>query len=638
MPSLIPSSLVHLVGFLTGAALYAMLLSLAMRARRDSGSDRLPLLTGVLGLVWNVGAIGSWVFRGLDLSLPLHIVTALSYAALGVLPAVVVHSVLRSDGIGVQRRAIRVLLGLAYGLSFVGAALQIRSAFQTEMRSFEVLRMLTFAFIGLMVPLLALTWRQSRGRRSIWVGALAIFAISGIHMSQSHLEDYSWGVELLGHHASVPLAFAILFYDYRFALADTFLKRALALIAIVAVALLAFAGLAIPAMEELGGASSPGALALLVVLSVGIALVYPLLGRMIATFVDRVVLGRSDYAAIRAEIAAIASRLEQPASILDEVCPRIARALSSRDVSWIEVDGDATGSRMGGEDPESILAIGAASELAAKVLIPTTEPPRYSILVGSLTEGRRILSDDKELLTTVALLVARRIDSVRLIQERVAQGAREQELSRLTAEAELRALRAQINPHFLFNTLNTIGYLIRTAPEKATSTLMDLTGLMRSVLASSGTTVTLAEEIRLVEAYLEIEKARFEERLHTSIHVAPELGEIRIPALLLQPLVENAIKHGIAPLRRGGEVVIEAEERNGMVRISVRDSGCGATATEIERNRRGRVGLDNVARRLRATYGDAASLVIESVPGEGTVVTTTLPARHSAAHQLPVLT
>ena len=160
------------------------------------------------------------------------------------------------------------------------------------------------------------------------------------------------------------------------------------------------------------------------------------------------------------------------------------------------------------------------------------------------------------MLERAALLAARRIDAVRSMQERYRRDVHEQEIHKLAAEAELRALRAQVNPHFLFNALTTIGYLIQTAPERALGTLMRLSGLLRSVLRSGEEFVTIGEELDLVEAYLDIERARFEERLRVRIDVPWELRHIRIPALVIQPIVENAIKHGISESVAGGEVRI----------------------------------------------------------------------------------
>src|SRR6202521_3944558 len=133
------------------------------------------------------------------------------------------------------------------------------------------------------------------------------------------------------------------------------------------------------------------------------------------------------------------------------------------------------------------------------------------------------------------MVVARRIDAIRLTHERCDRELREQEMARLATEAELRALQAQINPHFLFNALTTIGYLIQTAPPRALETLMRLTALLRAVLRSEGEFTTLGREVEVVEASLAMERARFEQRLLVTIDVPPALRTIRVPPLVLQP-------------------------------------------------------------------------------------------------------
>jgi two-component system LytT family sensor kinase len=251
--------------------------------------------------------------------------------------------------------------------------------------------------------------------------------------------------------------------------------------------------------------------------------------------------------------------------------------------------------------------------------------------VGDLTGGRRLLSDDYAALQSIASILARRIDALRLSRERYAQQLREQEMSRLATEAELRALRAQINPHFLFNALTTIGYLIQTAPDRALETLLRLTSLLRGVLRSDGEFTTLGRELAIIGSYLDIERARFEQRLAVRIDVPTEIRNLRIPPLLLQPIVENAVKHGIAPARAGGEVSLVARvehpgDAEALLIVTVRDSGIGATEAEMRRGRSGGVGLANIERRLAAHYGTRASLVITTMRGFGTTVEVRMPA------------
>jgi two-component system LytT family sensor kinase len=194
------------------------------------------------------------------------------------------------------------------------------------------------------------------------------------------------------------------------------------------------------------------------------------------------------------------------------------------------------------------------------------------------------------------------------------------------------------NPHFLFNALTTIAYLIQAAPERAVETLLRLTSLLRGVLRSEGEFTTLGRELEMIESYLDIERARFEHRLAVRIDVPHALMHLRVPPLLIQPIVENAVKHGIGGRREGGGVsVVARTELNTperpMLVLVVRDSGVGATDAELCRRRAAGVGLANVERRLAAHYGQAASLSIVSAVGVGTTVQLRLPTAPEAAEQ-----
>jgi sensor histidine kinase YesM len=168
--------------------------------------------------------------------------------------------------------------------------------------------------------------------------------------------------------------------------------------------------------------------------------------------------------------------------------------------------------------------------------------------------------------------------------------------------------------------------------------LMRLTSLLRGVLRSEGEFTTLGRELDIVESYLDIERARFEQRLRVRIDVPPALKAVRVPPLLLQPLVENAVKHGIAPLREGGEVVVSARLQHAAhgtagLELTVRDTGAGTTLGNLEHRQREGVGLRNIERRLTCQYGAAASLSIRTAPGDGTTVTILIPAEFGAREQ-----
>jgi signal transduction histidine kinase len=177
--------------------------------------------------------------------------------------------------------------------------------------------------------------------------------------------------------------------------------------------------------------------------------------------------------------------------------------------------------------------------------------------------------------------------------------------------AELQALRAKIDPHFLFNSLNSIAALIRSDPARAENVTESLADLFRySLDASSRPSVTLAEEIESVEIYLVIERARFGERLQVAIDIGPEIRSARVPSLLLQPLVENAVRHGVGRTDGICEVVVQARCEEGSVRLRVTDSGPGFSSTDRAIVMARGTGLANVAERLHYQFGERARLAI----------------------------
>jgi LytS/YehU family sensor histidine kinase len=308
------------------------------------------------------------------------------------------------------------------------------------------------------------------------------------------------------------------------------------------------------------------------------------------------------------------------APLLDDLCSTLGPALSARRVTWREWPQAAT------DDHRTVVTQGDQT----LALVRPTDPPRYAMCIGEVTGGRRFFSDDLATLEAVSVLAARRIDAIRITRERYDRSIRDQETEKLATEAELRTLRAQLNPHFLFNALTTIGYLIQAAPTRALSTLMRLTSLLRAVLRSDGDAIALRRELDVVEAYLEIECARFEQRLRFTIDVPAALVNLPVPPLILQPLVENAVKHGISKQRRGGDVRVsgrlERDGRGERLVLSVEDTGAGATPEDLERGREDGVGLRNLERRLECLYGSAASVGVRSTPDSGTIVEVRLPA------------
>jgi Histidine kinase len=592
------ASLINLLGFTIGGALYALLLAMVVVYRRAKGSpDYLLLATSLLGLVWNVGELASLGWRDFEHADISPVVTALAYSALGFLPSVVVHAALKNS----EKGRGRWLIVSAYCLSVAAALLHFQSIAATGAApSSAALEMLSGGSLALLVGLLILNYRSHLEKKAVWISALLVFAVSALHLSEQ-AENRSWIIELV-HQSSLPLALAILLQDYRFAFADLFLKRALSLILLALVAFGLYVYVAAPLLlfHESHERNDVQAISIVLTLWIATALVYPGLYRFAAWLVDKMILRRADYDLLRSEVLNEIEGLESAEKVLTEVCATLAPALTAKTATWKEEPETGAG---------PLPSVNFTPD-RADVFVPTAEPPFFQISLNNFAGGRHLLSDEIEMLEAIALIAARRIDTLRVTNERYEQQTREREFSKLAAEAQLSALRAQINPHFLFNALTTIGYLIQTTPDKAFSTLMRLTQLLRGVLKSADEFSTLDEELMLIESYLEIEKARFEERLVVKFEVPRELRKLRVPSLILQPLVENAVKHGVAKQKAGGEISvsasIESVKGESYLLLTVTNTGGGFSGTQSQFG----VGLTNISERLRSYYGKTGTLEI----------------------------
>src|SRR5438876_9549117 len=193
-----------------------------------------------------------------------------------------------------------------------------------------------------------------------------------------------------------------------------------------------------------------------------------------------------------------------------------------------------------------------------------------------------------------------------------------QEQEKLLLAAKIEALANQINPHFLFNTLTSISSLIRTQPDTARMLIGRLSGLLRRLMRSTDHFVTLREELQSIDEYLDIESVRFGPQLRVDKRISPDTLDLIVPSMILQPLVENSIKHGLARKVGGGRITIATVLRERHAIIEVRDDGVGMSEDRLEHALQGGIGLSNVNERLRTIYGASYHLKLTSVPGEGT--------------------
>jgi two-component system, LytTR family, sensor kinase len=229
-------------------------------------------------------------------------------------------------------------------------------------------------------------------------------------------------------------------------------------------------------------------------------------------------------------------------------------------------------------------------------------------------------------------------DELRVVAEAASLVSAQTELSVLPeqeerlAQAELRALRAQISPHFIYNALAAVAGNIHGRPEEAREQLIDFAEFTRYLFRDGRSYVTLAEELEHVERYLRLEQARFPDSLDVTLQIAPVCQSAVVPTLSVQPLVENAVRHGVLDRRRGGtgrgQITIEARIIGADVELRVCDDGSGIDPDKVPgllAGTGGGIGLANVDARLRATFGEPYALRIESRPGRGTVAIMTVP-------------
>ena len=204
---------------------------------------------------------------------------------------------------------------------------------------------------------------------------------------------------------------------------------------------------------------------------------------------------------------------------------------------------------------------------------------------------------------------------------------------RRLAEAQVAALRAQISPHFVYNALTTIASFVRTDPDRARELLLDFAEFTRYSSRTHGDFTTLAEELRSIDKYLLLERARFGDRLDVTVRIAPEVLPVAVPYLCLQPLVENAVKHGLDGTTGRVVVSIVADDAGSECLLSIEDDGSGSDPERVRlslagQGEGGSMALSNIDARLRATYGDSHGLLVETAPGAGTKVSLRIPKFH----------
>jgi two-component system LytT family sensor kinase len=217
-----------------------------------------------------------------------------------------------------------------------------------------------------------------------------------------------------------------------------------------------------------------------------------------------------------------------------------------------------------------------------------------------------------------------------------------EEQERLLLHARMEALQNQINPHFLFNTLNSVSSLVRFDPDTARDLIIKLANILRRLLHSNDAFVPLRDEVEFIDNYLDIEVVRFgRDKLQVIKNLEPASLDVMVPSMLLQPLVENSIKHGLSSKVEGGSIFLRSHVVDSRLVIEVEDDGVGMGSAQLLERPTGiggtGIGMANVAERLKVLYGDTARMTIDSHEGKGTLVRLRLPVLETAGAIPPVL-
>jgi len=534
-------------------------------------------------MLWNIGSLIA-LETGPNGGLTADIIIAASFSVLSLLPAVLLHT-----SLGTDHRALWIS---GYFLSAVAVALHISDLLTQAPRfHYAALLLVTLGFGGLTVISVVLEVRQkdgAAGSRLAGAMALFLFAISFVHFGSQHPRQV-WSGEIALHHAGLPLALLVLFQDYRFLLLDTFLR-------FIVNASLAAAALLIGVRVIRSGDITPYLqrpfdLGLLFVAACLLLIGFVYVRNRMQQLLTRVIFLRSNVEEPMRELHQLGGRVTDETEYLSNAIEIIARFLHAARF-WL-----AEEPSLQAADMAPAFAVlepahwGLPSWVQAVVPLRLSRGAAKYLLLGSRKGGRRYLSEDCALLARLGAAVVEHVEQLRAAQMR-----------NLMSQAELRALQAQINPHFLFNSLNTLYGTIGRENAEARRLVLNLSDVFRYFLQSDRTFIPVEEELRIVRAYLEIEELRLGPRLRTSIEVDGTVLKASIPALSIQPLVENAVKHGVAARTGDGFVRLAIKREQNRVAVSVSNSGeCDRRI--LSDSGKG-VGLANVRRRLALCYGE----------------------------------
>jgi two-component system LytT family sensor kinase len=648
----------ELIGFSAGLLVSLLFLGLTLRAVRLPGTPIANVALSLCALVWMIGGLSRALVEVLGITFPpgtTHWPAAVMFTGMWLWPVPVLaiwhnHSTRRWQKIGC--RVLQVFGGIAAATVIASAiapttlpllGLTGDMFFAWAKQAFAAYG---FMLLGIGTAMLV----QDRPRsRALWTAyvkillgtfgsSLALF----LHQTLGLGEQFGPMFAAASKKSAMLVLFGSFFLFARFRYADVFIRYSFRILIASGLALIFVENMQRPIWDQVAAATAVPAAAELFfssVLATALIVCFVLADRGMMRLLSRWLFAEPNYRIASEELRHTLGRLHHETEIAAAAAHTAQTVLELKEARLLPLASlpqiPQLATVVEGQVAEISTCDLTARELPVpevEVLVPVHSSGETShvLAVAPGRIRRALVSHEIAFLRGIALQLGQRLDSLRIEREHVERRSREAVLLQQVTEAELRALRAQINPHFLFNSLNTVADLIVTDPARAELMTLRLSQVFRHVLTHSSRPVTsIHEEIEFVRTYLFIEEARFGDRLRVEIELAPEVAAEKIPSLILQPVVENALKHGLAPKLGPGHLRIGATARAEHVCLTVEDDGVGPAATP--RRESPGVGLKNVAERLRTRYRDRATVQLQPRDAGGSLVTILIPWSPNAA-------
>lgn len=612
--------LINTVGHTAGLLLFGVIIALLLRDRRAHGirKTKLSIVAASLAFGWNVGSLVALGAGDPD-SMSMQIIMTASFAVLSLLPAVLLQVALQGQ--------FKTITNIGYAVSAAAIMLHVDELFVSSSAPHQIALLLVAAGFAVLTIVAALLRPRMRppapDQRTEWfsLACLLLFVSSFPHFGYLHFRS-PWTAEIAWHHIGIPVALVVLLQDYRFLLLDTFTR------------FLMNSGLAAAYVACILVLNQRFHLWKLIDSSVflsGVALVAVCLSLILFAharnrlqqWIGGAIFHRGNLEDRIHSISQLPEKTDTEEELISNAAAQVAAHLRADRFSVVSDVGK-------GEKPDRpAMLLGALLNDAPDLSWAEAQIPlRFSsgevrfLLTGARRGRQRYLSEDLEDMRRLASVIVEQVERFR-----------SEELRRLATQAELRALQAQINPHFLFNAFNTLYGTIDRRSLEARRLVLNLTEIFRYFLQGDRSVIPLSEELRIIKAYLEIEALRLGDRLQTELDVSESALQVMIPILSLQPLVENAVKHGVASKVGPGRVVVRAHNTDGILRVSVEDKSLGLAAGKMISNEGSGLGLANVRRRLHLSYGPESKLDV-SYGSQGSIVTLIIPALRTTSESI----